>query len=97
MKKYHGGDPETLLARSIIDVHKIYQSLFNVKFVVESVFQYGRMDWTTGMSQKIDGNGIIIAGDDGYKVDSEAEKVYQATIAGPLKNLLEEYKKVFKK
>lgn len=96
-EKYHGGDSEKILARSIIDVHKIYQSLFNVKFVVESVFQYCRMDWTTEMSQKIDGDGTLIAGDSGYEVDSEAERIYKAKIAGPLKNLLEEYKNVFTK
>jgi len=96
-EKYHGGDPEKLLSRSIIDVHKIYQSLFDVKFVVESVFQYGKMDWTTGRSQKINGDGTLIAGDDGYKVDKEAERTYKVKSSGPLKNLLKEYKNVFAK
>jgi len=95
-EKYHGGDSEKYLSRSIIDVHKIYQSLFDVKFIVESVFEYCRMDWTTEMSKKIEGNGIIIAGDNGYEVDSEAEKEYQAKMIGPLKDLLQEYKEVFK-
>lgn len=96
-EKYHGGDPEKLLSRSIVDVHKVYQGLFDVKFVVESVFQYCRMDWTTEKSEKIDGNGIVIAGDNGCEVDSEAEKTYKVKISGPLSNLLNEYKSVFTK
>lgn len=96
-EKYHGGDPEKLLARSIIDVHKIYQSLFDVKFVVESVFEYGKMNWTTGMCQKIKGDGTIIVGDSGYEVDKEAERKYKIRAAGPVKNLLKDYKSIFKR
>ena len=71
--------------------------LFDVKFVVESVFNYCNMNWTTEMSQKIDGNGIIIAGDNGYEVDSKAEKTYKARVKGPLRDLLKKYKGVFTK
>lgn len=95
--KYHGGDGEKILSRSIIDVHKIYQSLFKVKFVVESIYDYCHMDWETEKSQKIEGDGTIIAGENGFEVDSEAERKYQAKTVGPLDNLLGEYQNVFTK
>ena len=96
-ERYHGGDPEKLLSRSIVDVHKIYQSLFEVKFIVESIFEYCEMDWTTEMSKKREGDGTIIVGDEGYEVDVKAEEIYKVRMKGPLKNLLEEYKSVFTK
>lgn len=95
-EKYHGGDAEKLLSGSIVDVHKIYQSLFNLKFAVESIFTYCRMDWDVEMSEKREGNKVIIVGDDGYGVDRKAEDVYKSKMKGPLKDLLRKYKDTFK-
>jgi len=94
-EKYHGGDEETLLAGSIIDTHKIYQSLFDMKFVVESVYEYSYMDWSVEISNKKEGNGMMIAGESGYEVDVEVEKVYESKMKGALDNLLNLYKKEF--
>jgi hypothetical protein len=94
-EKYHGGDPEKLLAGSIIDTHKIYQSLFDVKFLVESVYEYSYMDWSVEKSNRKEGNGRVIAGESGYEVDIEAEKIYESKMKGALENLLKEYKKIF--
>jgi uncharacterized protein (DUF362 family) len=93
---YHGEDTGEVLARSIIDAHKIYRSLFDMKFIVESVFEYSEMDWDTGKSRKIEGDGHIIAGQNGFEVDRAAENYYQAKISGPLQNLLSSYNQAFK-
>jgi len=94
--KYHGGDEEKLLSTSIVDINKVYQSLFNTKFVVESVFEYCEMNWDAGKSTKIEGDGTLIYGDSGLEVDRQAEKVYGSNMKGPLTDLLTEYEKVFK-
>lgn len=93
--KYHGGDKEDILTQSIIDVHKIYQSLFKVSFMVESIFEYGSMNWDTGLSTKLQGNKMLIAGNDGYKVDNKALEIYNATLHGPMNDLFDRYKTVF--
>ena len=95
-EKYHGGDTEKILTKSIIDTHKIYQSLFDVKFMVESIFEYCKMNWKTEKSQKIKGDGYIIASQNGFEVDRAAENYYNAKMIGPLEKLLDDYNKVFR-
>lgn len=93
-RKYHGEDDnESLLTQSIVDIHKIYQSLFDLKFIVESVFDYCRMNWDTEKSEPMPGNNLLIAGTDGAAVDEEALSRLNANLIGPMANLLSLYKK----
>lgn len=93
---YHGTDKnESLLVQSIIDINKIYQSLFKVKFVTEGVFNTGYMDWEKHKNIPIYNWGVILGGDDGYQVDNICSRLTGRTVKGPLKNLLKLYKKNF--
>ena len=94
-EKYHGGDPELLLCQSIVDINKIYQSLFNITFVVEGVYEGCLMDWDTGQSFPFYDWGIIGGGRDGLEVDSIFCKLLGSDFKAALSNLKNLYKENF--
>lgn len=91
--EYHGGESENKLTQSIIDINKIYSSLFSVKYINESVFNYCRMDWETEKSDPIPGNGLVVAGNHGSKVDKTTLETLNVKLQGPLLDLLSQYAK----
>lgn len=94
--KYHGGDDEELLTQSIVDVHKVYQSLFKMTFVVEGVFESCEMNWDTGKSIPNYDWGEILGGKDGLAVDAKINALLGTSFEGPMKDLSERYQKVFR-
>jgi hypothetical protein len=92
---WHGGDPEQELLQSILDIHKIYQSLFKMTFIAEGVFMCSYMDWGKVKNHPIENWGAILGGNDGYQVDSVGLTLVKRKFAGPLSNLLGSYQGVF--
>lgn len=94
-EKYHGGDSEQLLSQSIVDIHKIYQSLFNTTFVVEGIFENCYMNWDTNKSTPFYNWGLIVGGKDGLEVDTVCCKLLGTEFKGALSNLIKLYKETF--
>jgi len=85
--KYHGKD-ETGLVQSIIDINRVYQAVFECKYIAESVFETCVMDWDSETSERKPGSGMWIAGNDGAEVDMEALEVMGAKFEGTMAGLL---------
>lgn len=67
--RYHG-KAHALLDQSIVDINKIYHSLFAVKGVVEAVFSAGWLEDETQGTQVRQGCGIAFAGEDIVALDA---------------------------
>lgn len=89
--EYHGGDSESKLTQSIIDINKIYKSIFSVKYLTESIYTYSQMDWESEHSTPLPGNGLVIAGENAIQVDRATLDHLGLNLQGPLKNLLEQF------
>jgi uncharacterized protein (DUF362 family) len=74
--KYHGQD-HVLLAQSIVDINKIYRSLFALKGVIEAVHIAGNHAVETERMETYPGSGQVFAGEDTLTLDA-----YAAALAG---------------
>ncbi len=92
---YHGGPNESDLAKAIIDIHKIYQSIFNVKFLVDGIFTAGFMNWDVMKFIPTKKWGIIFAGNNGLEVDFIGSQLLQQNFKGPMPKLMKQYQKTF--
>lgn len=94
-EKYHGDDTERLLSQSIVDINKIYQSIFKTTFIIEGVFENCYMDWDSGKSTPFYNFGTILGGKDGLEVDTIGCKLLNTSFKEALSNLTTLYKKTF--
>lgn len=92
---YHTGKNEVNLVKSIIDIHKIYGSLFRMKFIVDGIFTAGFMNWDTMRFIPTNKWGVIAVGDNGLEVDSIGSQLLQQNFKGPMAELMKEYEKTF--
>ncbi|MFZ3068792.1 MAG: DUF362 domain-containing protein [Microgenomates group bacterium] len=90
--KYHG-ENETHLIKNIVDINKIYKSLFKVHYVNESLFENCFMNWDTEESEPRIGNGYILAGNNGAEVDATTLKDLGANFENALSGLTDLYSK----
>lgn len=93
--KYHGGESEALLVQSIVDINKIYQSLFKTTFVVEGVFNNCFMNWDTNKAEPFFDWGVILGGKDGLEVDTVGCKLIGTDFKASLADLKKVYKDTF--
>lgn len=94
INRYHGDNDEYVLS-SILDINKIYQSIFNVKFVIDGLFKACEMDFDSHSTVSYDNWGIILGGDNGLEVDSIGSKLLDTSAKGALKELPLKYGKIF--
>ena len=92
--KYHGEEEENLI-HSIINMHKIYHSLFEVKFVVDGVFKACSMDFDTEKTISYDNWGVILGGNNALEIDEIGAKLLGTKLKGALKELPAKYEKNF--
>jgi len=92
---YHGENGTKQLVGNIIDINKIYQTLFTPHFIIDGIFSASIMDWDAIKSHLISNLNIIIAGNDGYQVDSYGSLLTGRQFFGALDGLLSEYKQIF--
>ncbi|MBU1111096.1 DUF362 domain-containing protein [Patescibacteria group bacterium] len=92
--KYHKDDDKYLID-AIVDVHKIYQSLFDMRFVVDGVFTACLMDFDNNMTTPYKDWGVIIGGKDGLEVDIIGRKLMKGEFKNAMKELSMAYKTVF--
>jgi uncharacterized protein (DUF362 family) len=69
--KYHGKD-NVLLDQSIVDINKIYRSLFSLKGVVEAVQSFGRLETDEERTRVYPGRGLAMASEDTVSLDAFA-------------------------
>jgi len=69
--KYHGPE-HAYLDQSIVDINKIYRSLFTVKGIVESVHSAGYHEVETERIQILQGSGVAFASEDTVSLDAFA-------------------------
>lgn len=69
--KYHGKN-DTLLDQSIVDINKIYRSLFSLKGIVEVVHSFGRLETATDRTHVYPGLGLAMASEDTVSLDAFA-------------------------
>jgi len=95
---YHGGgDDEPNLVNAIVDIHKIYQSLFNLKFLIDGIFTSGFMNWDTFQVEPTLDQKLAIAGTNGHEVDNIGSHLLQIPFNGPMVPLMKEYSTLFGK
>ena len=93
--KYHGGEAENLLVQSIIDINKIYQSLFKPTFVIEGVFNNCFMNWDINKAEPFFDWGVILGGKDGLEVDTIGCTLLGTDFKASLADLKNKYKETF--
>lgn len=93
--KYHGETGSKQLVDNIIDINKIYQALFTPHFIIDGIFSASIMDWDLIKSHLLSNLNIIIAGNDGYQVDSYGSLLTGRNFFGALDGLLSEYQPIF--
>lgn len=69
--KYHGKD-NAFLDQSIVDIHKIYRSLFSVKGMIETVYSAGILAAGAERTQVVPGSGLVLASEDTINLDAFA-------------------------
>lgn len=72
--KYHGKE-HAFLDQSIVDINKVYRSLFTVKGVIESVHGVGLLEQENQPTQVKPGCGLILASEDMVTLDAMAAAV----------------------
>ncbi|MBN2015483.1 DUF362 domain-containing protein [Candidatus Dojkabacteria bacterium] len=88
--KYHK-DEDKYLADAIIDMHKIYGSLFNMNFVVDGVFTACEMDFDTNTTVPYRNWGVIIGGKNALEVDRVGSELMRGEFKGAMIELNEKY------
>lgn len=91
---YHGNEDENLVP-SIIDIHKIYQSFFDMRFVIDGVFTASEMDFETNTTDPYLNWGVIIGGRDALNVDLTGKELMKGEFKNAIKELSTAYKKEF--
>ena len=72
--KYHGKN-DTLLDQSIVDINKIYRSLFSFSGMVELVHSYGRLETMAERTHVYPGMGMAMASEDTVSLDAFAAAI----------------------
>ncbi|MBN2101043.1 DUF362 domain-containing protein [Candidatus Dojkabacteria bacterium] len=91
---YHGENDE-YLGRSILDVHRIYQSLFDLRVVVDGIYTACEMDWDVKKAIPIENWGIMIGGTNGLEVDSIAGVLMKGEFKQGVKEAIDGYGDIF--
>lgn len=92
--KYHKDDDKYLID-AILDINKIYQTLFNLRFVVDGVFSACLMDFDTNTTVPYKNWGLIVGGSNGLEVDEIAGKLMKSELQHAIKELPGRYQQVF--
>ena len=69
--KFHGKD-HVFLDQNIVDINKIYRSLFAVKGIVEAVYSAGDIPTETDRTMSYPGRGTAFASEDTVSLDAFA-------------------------
>ncbi|MFA5827791.1 MAG: DUF362 domain-containing protein [Candidatus Shapirobacteria bacterium] len=93
--KYHDGNqPESKVAISILDINKIYQSLFKYHFVIDGIYSVGDMDFDTFTCQNCQNWGVILGGSNGLEVDHLGLALLNSRFNGPMIEMAKSYKSI---
>lgn len=92
--KFHGED-DSRLVQNIVDVNKIYASLFEMKYMNERIFGYCEMDWDEEKSKPMEGDGVVVGAKNGFEADRQALEIMGGKFEAGIEGLLEKYKEAF--
>jgi len=94
--KYHNGDEsESKIASSILDINKIYQSLFKYHFVIDGIYTVGDMNFDTSTCLNHQNWGVIFGGSNGFEVDNLGLKLLKSQFTGAMVDMASRYQSIF--
>jgi len=91
---YHGNNGVNLI-QAIIDIHKIYQSLFDILFIIDGIFTACLVDFEKNTTKQYRNWGVIIGGNDGLHVDMIGKCLLRSSFRSTMKGLPHTYKENF--